>query len=362
MATPDLLFGLYFVEVTIELELFLFFIFGWHREERTNKRDMASLLGLYFLCLAIGRAFLIFYDFYYPIDPFYYSGIGISLLGMLAFIYLAEKIIPKNTHFFFTILSFILFISIFFLALNTVKDILYSMIPFIFLIGFVFLGYLIKKTVGSVKISFISVFIGQFLFGVGAGLMTDWISEWFLMSPRFFDIKPIGLSCTISGLIIIAVAFWRLPSLTEIEWHSKMLSLYVITNEHGICCIYYPFKQEFKEKLAPQLISGGVTGIIALVKEMTSSKMHLKEIDHEDIKILFEYGIYSTAVLLVEDDLQVYHYKLQKFIHQFETQFKEQFVNWTGSVSEFTSVSPLIAQIFEQKEKSLEPPFCEPDL
>jgi hypothetical protein len=201
---------------------------------------------------------------------------------------------------------------------------------------------------GKVRQNFIFVFIGFWIFGVGQGFNTDWIREWFI-NEQAFNIQPIGLICIISGLGLIALAFWRLPSFSELDWHSRMLSLYVITRDHGICCLYYPFQEEKTDQMAPQLVSGGVTGILSLVKEMTSSKEHLKEIDHEDIKILFEYGHYTTTALLAEDDLQIFHYKLRKFVDQFEERYSESFADWTGSISEFETAEELVVRIFEQK-------------
>lgn len=356
MDLQDVILGLYFVEVTITIELFLFFIFGWRREERQKKLDIASILAVYFLCLAIGRIIFIFHDYYlpviYPLEAniitiFWLAGTGVSLLGMIAFIYLAEIIIPKNTHYLFTILSVVTLVSIFLFPLKIAQGILYGMLPLIFLIGFTFLGYLIRKTIGSVRRNFILVFIGFLIFGVGQGFNTEWIREWFT-NERAFDVQPIGLLLIISGLGFIALAFWRLPSFSEIEWHSKMLSLYVITKEHGICCLYYPFREEAEGQMAPQLVSGGVTGISALLKEMISSKQQLKEIDHEDIKILFEYGRYTNTALLVEKDLSIYRYKLRQFVDEFESQFRKFFLDWSGSVIEFESAAEIIARIFEQ--------------
>lgn len=339
----DFILGLFFVEVTIELELAAFFILGFRR--RKGRFDNVSILGLYFLFLAIGRIVLIFHDFESPTSSFLYlMGVGISLLGMIFFIYLAEIIIPKNTHYIFTALSCATLLSIFFVDIPTAKNILYAMLPLIFLIGFIFLGYLIHETIGSVRKNFILVFIGQWAFGFGQGFNTDLISNWF--NGQGFDIIPIGLILIISGLGLIAMAFWRLPSFTEIEWHSKMVSLYVITNEHGICCVHFPFRQ-YTGKMSPQLISSGVSGVISLVKEMTSSKKHLTHLDQEDVKVIFEYGLYTTAALLAEEDLEVYHDKLKAFMEEFETQFKPFLVNWTGSIHEFEPAMQVITRIFE---------------
>jgi hypothetical protein len=275
----------------------------------------------------------------------YLSGVGISLLGMIFFIYLAEIIIPKNTHYLFTILSCATLLSIFFVDIPTAKTILYVMLPLIFLIGFIFLAYLIHQTIGSVRKNFILVFIGQWFFGVGQGFNTDLVRSWFLMGGGI-DIRPIGLTLIIIGLGLIAIAFWRLPSFSEIEWHSKMVNLYVITNEHGICCVHFPFRK-YSGKMSPQLISSGVSGVSALVKEMTSSKKHLKSVDQEDVKFIFEYGLYTTAALLVEEDLQIYHEKLKTFLEDFERKFKQFLINWTGSIHEFEPAMQTITQIFE---------------
>ena len=346
MNLQDFILGLFFVEVTIELELFVFFILGWRRDKRKSKFDIVSTLGLYFLCLAIGRMILIIYDFNPPYNSFLYlAGIGISLLGMVFFIYLAESIIPKNIHHLFTILSIATLLSVFFVDIPTAKNILYVMLPLIFLIGFIFLGYLIHQTIGSVRKNFILLFIGQMIFGFGQGFNTDWIRNWFSIE-KGFEIRTIGLLLIISGLSLIALAFWRLPSFTEIEWHSKMISLFVITNEHGICCVHFPFRK-YTGKMSPQLVSSGVSGVITIVKEMTSSKKHLKSVDQEDVKFIFAYGLYATAALLAEEDLQIYHDKLKTFVEEFETEFKQYLINWTGSIHEFEPAMQIIARIFE---------------
>jgi hypothetical protein len=225
------------------------------------------------------------------------------------------------------------------------KNILYAMLPLIFLIGFIFLAYLIHQTIGSVRKNFILIFIGQWAFGFGQGFNTDWIREWFELEVGF-NIQPIGLALIIGGLGLIAIAFWRLPSFTEIEWHSKMVSLFVITNEHGICCVHFPFRK-YTGKMSPQLVSSGVSGVITIVKEMTSSKKHLKSVDQEDVKFIFEYGLYTTAALLAEEDLQIYHDKLKAFVEEFETEFKQYLVNWTGSIHEFEPAMQIITRIFE---------------
>jgi hypothetical protein len=346
MDPEDFILGLCFVEVTIELELFVFFILGWRREARKAKFDIITFLGLYFLCLAIGRMILIANDFPPANNNFLYlSGVGLSLLGMVFFIHLAEIIIPKNTHHIFTLLSCATLLSIFFVGIPTAKNILYAMLPLIFLIGFIFLGYLIHQTIGSVRTNFILVFIGQWAFGFGQGFNTDLISDWFTYEVGF-DIQPIGLILIIGGLGLIAIAFWRLPSFSEIEWHSKMVSLFVITNEHGICCVHFPFRK-YTGKMSPQLVSSGVSGVITIVKEMTSSKKHLKYVDQEDVKLIFEYGLYTTAALLAEEDLEIYHAKLKRFLDEFESEFIQYLINWTGSIQEFEPAMQIITRIFE---------------
>jgi len=310
-----------------------------------------NILGIYFLLLAVGWGFLIYNDFYiFSSDSFYYIlGTAVSLLGMVFFIFLAESIVPRNTRYLFTLLSCATLVSIFFVDLQMAKNILYVMLPFIFLIGFVFLGYLIRKTSGNVRYNFVLIFIGQLFFGVGQGFNTDWISEWFINEVGF-DIQIIGLMTIIGGLGFIALGFWRLPSFSEIEWHNKMLQLFVITNTHGICCFHFAFKESQDEKVDSDLISSGVTGIIAFIKEITSSKMHLKELDHEDIQILFEYGKYTITALLAEEPLKVYQEKLKKFVEKFEERFLTLLSDWTGSMNGFRVAIDLVESIFEQKK------------
>lgn len=80
---------------------------------------------------------------------------------------------------------------------------------------------------------------------------------------------------------------------------------------------------------------------------MTSSKKHLRHVDQEDVKFIFEYGLYTTAALLAEEDLEIYHDKLKAFVEEFETEFKPYLVNWTGSIHEFEPAMQIITRIFE---------------
>ena len=81
--------------------------------------------------------------------------------------------------------------------------------------------------------------------------------------------------------------------------------------------------------------------------------MHLKEVDHEDIQILFEYGKYTIHALLAEVPLKVYQEKLKKFVEKFEDRFLALLSDWTGSMNEFQVAIDLVENIFEWKKKPL---------
>lgn len=94
------------------------------------------------------------------------------------------------------------------------------------------------------------------------------------------------------------------------------------------------------------LISSGLTGIQGLLAEMVQSKQRLKVVDHQDVKILFEYGEYSTIALIACENFHIYHFKLSALMQQFENLFQDVLAKWMGETDVFLPVKRLIESIF----------------
>ena len=79
---------------------------------------------------------------------------------------------------------------------------------------------------------------------------------------------------------------------------------------------------------------------------MTKSKKKLSSIKQGDRNILLEYGDYVTFALLVEEPLEIFPFKLQELLYNFEEFFFEILKFWDGGdVRVFSPAAVLIDRI-----------------
>lgn len=76
------------------------------------------------------------------------------------------------------------------------------------------------------------------------------------------------------------------------------------------------------------------------------SKQQLKTVDHQDVKIIFEYGMYSTVALVASEDLNIYHTKLISLTTRFEQFFQDVLSQWSGEIEVFLPAKRLIETTF----------------
>lgn len=141
------------------------------------------------------------------------------------------------------------------------------------------------------------------------------------------------------GLILLSI-----ETLTEFEWRDKLKELFIIAPNGGTL-FHYNFEKEtdFHE---PDLITAGLTGVKDILAEMVQSKEKLKVVDHQDIKIIFEYGTYSILALITYENLRIYHSKLAQLMKQFEKFYQDVFIHWSGEIEVFRPSKELIEEIF----------------
>ncbi|MFX0133206.1 MAG: hypothetical protein ACFFDN_06135 [Candidatus Hodarchaeota archaeon] len=313
--------------------------------------DLYSFLGLGIFALFIGIMeilFIFYYFFIFQFDQEIFSYYALSTFtgyfGMIGFVFFSEKMLGK-TKYAFTIFSIISFIyGIVFI--NNVNDLrLYSTIttPISAIIVFINFTYsLIVKTKGEIRKKMkysiiISLFMCFFY------IMATALGKWFLPLPEELRviISMVGLIITI---FIWGIIFLSFETFTEFGWKEKLKELYIIAPNGGTL-FHYSFEKESIKKVH-DLISSGLTGFKEVIAEMIQSKQTLKVIDHEDLKILFEYGNYSTLALITYENLRIYHSKLDSLIKQFENLFQDVLSDWKGETEVFRPSKRLIEEIF----------------
>lgn len=351
---------MYAIECFLDFEIFVFFLLRW----RPRKTRHVAVLGLAYLCFGIARLLLMFWDYSEPWHSdatagYYITAAFFAFLAMSVFMHAAETFI-KRTHHVFTLCFLGLSCVVPFFPpsmYETVQMIYYIFAPvlIIFVIGFLF--YLMSMTTGSVRKKFFVVFLGLALYGTG-----------YALSARLFDVsKIVSESVVLVGLAMTALGFIEIPMLEEIHWHDYLLHVFTFHIDTS-ACIYD--EQLYSEPLqaksgqegmiAADLFSSGVSGVIGIIKEMINSEKKLKVLDHEDKKILLEYGKYVTVALVTRMDLDVLHEKLRTYILRVETELQQPLESWRGEVGRFAApmksiTADVLKTVFDKNWWRLDP-------
>jgi len=137
-----------------------------------------------------------------------------------------------------------------------------------------------------------------------------------------------------------------LPPAEEMDWPKEVLHLYVI-KDGGIIMTDFAFSTE--ETFDADLLAGGMTGVTHILKEMIAGKgTKLKIIDHEDKKLLFEYGKGFSTVLISHKDLKILRNKLITLTTNIENVFWETIEVWQGDLDIFKPIKTMVKHIFTE--------------
>ncbi|MHA1595206.1 MAG: hypothetical protein ACTSXJ_09100 [Candidatus Baldrarchaeia archaeon] len=120
---------------------------------------------------------------------------------------------------------------------------------------------------------------------------------------------------------------------------SMIRSLYIIHND-GIPLYTYV---DGSTSLSPTLVSGALTGIIELLKEITKTKV--KSISHEDGIIMIEYGKFVNVVVFVREESQEIRKKMANLVREIETRYKEILENWDGNLNHFKDLENVVREV-----------------
>ncbi len=141
---------------------------------------------------------------------------------------------------------------------------------------------------------------------------------------------------------------------SELNWRKRIHYLCIFL-KNGISIYDYTFKSKSeiprqliaKEDLEPHLVAGGLSGISALIKELTHSNTKIKIVEQEEMTILLEDGKYLTAALITEENLITLRNKLMQLILDVEDFFQEELEDFTGDLDTFKKIGKFVQKIFE---------------
>ncbi|MHA1339643.1 MAG: hypothetical protein ACTSRZ_05835 [Promethearchaeota archaeon] len=192
--------------------------------------------------------------------------------------------------------------------------------------------------------------LGVFLFSPLIGIV---LGSWFQLSnfttEDFLDRDLVSLISDFSSLIIFILIFLfsRVKDSFQKDstnWRKYILRLYIIS-ENGLSLYNKSFTSNI-EQPSEDLVSGGLTGLQAILKEISMTEKEIESIQQEDISLIFHHGRYTKAVLFAKKELNVLKEKLAEFHVKFEKYNEKELKRWSGDVSSFLMLDELTNYYF----------------
>lgn len=117
-------------------------------------------------------------------------------------------------------------------------------------------------------------------------------------------------------------------SAKEQNWYDYLIHLYLI-HESGVLLYDYSFVDD-KETIESDLASGGLTGLIAILQEITKEEQKLKSIDHGGKRILFLFYGPLTLALIAKEELLILRNKLKSLIQEIDEKYNVKNMEFDG--------------------------------
>ncbi|MBD3228608.1 MAG: hypothetical protein GF329_10520 [Candidatus Lokiarchaeota archaeon] len=347
--------------ILLSIEYSIFFL---NRYLKTDKRKdgIIGAWGFFFLCLASMVLFFMIADFFL-VDPDIREvivNIGYLFMGLgaLYFVLNIERELNLK-HRIFTIILAVLFafLLIDYFYFQLILDFViiepstltyFCWIPFIILLIFYIFKLTSKIKGGKWKINVYGFIIGFFILGTAFFFTADFMTVLTNAVSRL-----IGDIMILVGISSISILFVGLPSFQEFEWKKHIRKILII-HKSGICLADHDFKEISDDSIGDsQFIAGGLTGISQMITEIVQEKdqdgvkKRLEVMDHKDVKLIFQYGDKLTAVMIVDLNLDIYKFKLNKLIKYIESLYSDLLDDWDpDKVFQFKPVNSIVQRFF----------------
>jgi hypothetical protein len=340
----ELNIGINFVEITIGFFILLYFVRSY-RKDRLKATGYA-ILG--FSSVVCARVFYIIFD-YYILENFYqYSAWVFLYLGIIFLMTSLFKGVSRSIfRDFHEKTQYFIIFGVYLVIIWVIRE--FSSIAFY--IGSVGLGVLlliplalqlnklIHKSGGFIKRYFGLAILGLPLAFLGIGIGSIWHD---LPEPDSWLVKIGSHSIFLISLILLAISLWMLPSLNEFDWEKSLSQLHVL-KPGGVCLYSFNFKET--KSVDPQLLGGGLAGVVAMVQEMTKSKRQLNFIKQEQKNLYLQQGKSVSVVIIADEELRIIFDKLRLFIQDFERLFPDISI-WSFCTEDFKIANMLVRSIF----------------
>jgi MFS family permease len=225
-------------------------------------------------------------------------------------------------------------------------------VPFMFIVLFTLIGdFSTERNTLKYRGRITSIFILSSILGFLLGAFMNYMFvQLYLTNSDLWWIPDFVEG--INALFLIIILVWIMPlrevlSSKEADWATSLLDFYVF-NKNSVCLYAKRFSTEERDdELSEDLITGGLTGILSLVSEITNEKKHLRIIDKAEIKLYFSYGNHIIVALTARKYLPILFKKSEQFIKRFEKTYHDELSQFYGETSQFSEgIENLINRYF----------------
>src|SRR5271157_5946976 len=315
--------------IVLHIQIASMFIYPYLKKPEIRIR---LFLGLFFIGMVIALTFLMILHFFYNYvaDAWYLVNLYNFFLAMALFFfcYQTEKEygVRMKTKNVFTVISAVAMVTA--LAIPSVLP------PFIIVsvliatacaFPIIFLSYLIKDNTELIRKRMFFALIGSICLILGhLGNSYQITLAFSIVFP--FDttiaIDVIARASIVVGLFLLYYGY-SVDVFLEADWRKFLAEYYIIDSKRGQCLCSANFSNIFGtgETQEKTLFSGGIVGIMAMIKEFTQSKKELNVIDKGTIKILLKQGSKVTIVFVVRENLKVLQLLMREMLEEFEYTF-----------------------------------------
>ncbi len=190
--------------------------------------------------------------------------------------------------------------------------------------------------------------VSWIFFGVGLtlGVVTDSVLVAHIIAePATLPIVLIFALFTATMVVIQLPE--TLPSREELDWKNKIEYLLVV-NKGGLPLYSERLSRHGAEQARPDemLVSGAISGITELVREISQREAKMKVIQQEGYCIMLEEGRDIIVALMALEELKEIRRRLQDFLEEFERFFGRLVTEWGGDPAVFSPTAEIVARHF----------------
>ncbi|MHA1908995.1 MAG: hypothetical protein ACW98Y_16970 [Candidatus Thorarchaeota archaeon] len=145
------------------------------------------------------------------------------------------------------------------------------------------------------------------------------------------------------GLLLVAYTVALNPRLLFIS-EARPLD-FLILDKNGMLVFTHRFGT-YQGSIDSELMGSAISGVISLMKEMLASGQELARIDHGDVKVLLENGMYTTCLLVVTKETARFRQALRNVLMEFETNYREELIEDGALVTTYAPFKTRVEEMF----------------